>query len=321
MNNNAHRTPSRARRQPMPVRAGIVLALSLITASCGWYDSAVYGGRQGTIEYPGSASASASAPIYVVQEGDTIDSIASRFGVPASTIADRNSLKPSDKLAAGKWLEIPNARVVEQGMAPPPSGTPSSGPSTPAPTSTDGRVSSTDLPPPTGTPQSQPPKPVAGTLPPSSPSPAAGSGTAPQPVPIPTASSTPTRPAATAPRFDWPLRGSTLQGFGNRPDGQRNDGINIAAAQGATVKAAEGGTVVYVGSEVKGLGNLVLLSHAGGYVTAYAHLDRASVAKGAAVKKGQAIGTVGQTGGVSQPQLHFEIRQRNKPVDPTTLLP
>ena len=116
------------------------------------------------------------------------------------------------------------------------------------------------------------------------------------------------------------MRGTTLQGFGNRPDGQRNDGINIGAAQGTTVKAAEGGSVAYVGSEVKGLGNLVLLSHTGGYVTAYAHLDRASVTKGATVKKGQAIGTVGQSGGVSQPQLHFEIRHLNKPVDPTTLL-
>ena len=117
------------------------------------------------------------------------------------------------------------------------------------------------------------------------------------------------------------MRGTTLQGFGPRSDGQRNDGINIAAAQGATVKAAEGGTVAYVGSEVRGLGNLVLLSHPGGYVTAYAHLDQTSVRKGASVKKGQAIGTVGQSGGVSQPQLHFEIRQRNKPVDPATLLP
>ena len=122
-------------------------------------------------------------------------------------------------------------------------------------------------------------------------------------------------------RFDWPLRGATLQGFGTKPDGGRNDGINIGAAKGTAVKAAEGGSGAYVGNEVRGLGNLVLLSHPGGYVTAYAHLDQASVKKGAAVKKGQTIGTVGQTGGVTQPQLHFEIRQRNKPVDPATLLP
>jgi murein DD-endopeptidase MepM/ murein hydrolase activator NlpD len=165
---------------------------------------------------------------------------------------------------------------------------------------------------------------VSGALPPapSASAPAPGSSTAPQPVPIPSRDTAPApTPAAGSARFAWPVRGTTLQAFGTRPDGQRNDGINIAAAQGATVKAAEAGTVAYVGNEVRGLGNLVLLSHAGGYVTAYAHLDRTSVTKGAKVRKGQAIGTVGQSGGVSQPQLHFEIRQRNKPVDPTTLLP
>lgn len=305
MNKNAHRFPSRARRQPMPVRIGVALALCLTATSCGFYDGAVYGGRPGTIEYPGSGSPDAPA-IYVVQKGDTVDSVAGRFGVPASRILERNSLKSGDQLSEGRWIEIPNARVLDQATTP----TSPSGGTAPAPTSSDGRVSSTDLPPPSGGTPSPSSKP-------STPTPS--SGTAPQPVPIPSASRT--APPAAAARFDWPLRGTTLQGFGNRPDGQRNDGINIAAAQGTTVKAAEGGSVAYVGSEVRGLGNLVLLSHPGGYVTAYAHLDRAAVAKGATVKKGQAIGTVGQSGGVSQPQLHFEIRQLNKPVDPTTLLP
>jgi len=291
----------------MPVRIGVALALSLTATSCGFYDGAVYGGRPGTIEYPGSGAPADAPAIYVVQKGDTVDSVASRFGVPPSRITDRNSLKSGDKLSEGQWLEIPNARVLEQATGP-------SGSTAPPPSSSDGRVSSTDLPPPSGGTPSPPSKPTAT---PSTPAPS--SGAAPQPVPIPSASGT--APPAVSARFDWPVRGTTLQGFGNRSDGQRNDGINIAAAQGTTVKAAEGGSVAYVGSEVKGLGNLVLLSHAGGYVTAYAHLDRASVAKGATIKKGQAIGTVGQSGGVSQPQLHFEIRQRNKPVDPTTLLP
>ena len=312
MNKNAHRFPSRARRQPVPLRIGVVLALCLTTASCGWYDGAVYGGRPGTIEYPGSGAPSDAPAIYVVQKGDTVESVASRFGVPPSRITDRNSLKAGDKLSEGQWIEIPNARVLEQATV---SGTPGTAPpsSSPPPTSSDGRVSSTELPPPSGGTPAPPAKPAA-TPPASTPG-----GSAPQPVPIPSASSS-TPPAAST-RFDWPLRGTTLQGFGNRADGQRNDGINISAAQGTTVKAAESGSVAYVGSEVRGLGNLVLLSHGGGYVTAYAHLDHASVTKGATVKKGQAIGTVGQSGGVSQPQLHFEIRQRNKPVDPTTLLP
>jgi murein DD-endopeptidase MepM/ murein hydrolase activator NlpD len=112
-----------------------------------------------------------------------------------------------------------------------------------------------------------------------------------------------------------------VAGFGPRGGGQQNDGIDIAAASGTPVKAADGGTVVYSGNEVRGLGNLLLVSHTGGYITAYAHLDKMSVAKGATVKKGQTIGTVGTSGGVSEPQLHFEIRHRNKPVDPVGLLP
>jgi murein DD-endopeptidase MepM/ murein hydrolase activator NlpD len=318
MNNKAHRTPSRARPQPIPFRIGVALALCLATSSCDVYDRAVYGSRPGTIEYPGSGASAEASAIYVVQDGDTVDSVASRFGVPAATVAERNSVKPGDKLSAGQWLEIPNARVVEQAAAP--GAAPSSSTPAPPPTSSGGRVSSSDLPPPPGATQSQPPRPAAGALPPASKGPEApGAGVAPDPVPIPSAARAPA--AAGTARFDWPVRGDTLQGFGNKPDGQRNDGVNIAATRGTPVNAAENGSVAYVGSEVRGMGNLVLISHAGGYVTAYAHLDRTSVAKGATVKKGQTIGTVGQTGGVSQPQLHFEIRQRNKPVDPATLLP
>ncbi|HJQ58450.1 MAG TPA: M23 family metallopeptidase [Vineibacter sp.] len=311
MNKKALRTPSRAPRQPISLQIGVAVALCLSLTSCALYDRTVYGKRAGTVEYPGSGARADAAAIYVVRDGDTLDGIAGRFGVPASRIAERNSLRPTDKLSSGQWLEIPDARIVEQGSPPPGPGAPAPAPG-PAPTSSDGKVTSSDLPAPTGGTTAQPPRPVASALPPGSSPSATAPGAAPQPVPVP--------PAAAA-RFDWPLRGTTLQGFGAKADGGRNDGINIAAASGTPVKAAEAGTVAYVGSEVRGLGNLVLLSHAGGYVTAYAHLDKASVTKGSAVKKGQAVGTVGQTGGVSQPQLHFEIRQRNKPVDPTTLLP
>lgn len=339
MNENAHRTPSRARPQPVLPRTAVAIALCLLATSCELYDRTVFGGRPGTVEYPGSAAPPDAPAIYVVRQGDTVEGIASRFGVQPSIIAERNSLKPSDKLAEGQWLEIPNARVIEQatgpGGAPPPS-SPS-----PPPTSTGGQVASADLPPPPGATPAQPPRPVAGTLPPPASKPDTKTasappetGSAPSPVPIPMPAGSPTTAAAppasppavspppsTATRFDWPVRGTTLQAFGSRPDGQRNDGINIAAAKGTTVKAAAGGTVAYVGNEVRGLGNLVLVSHSDGYVTAYAHLDKTSVDKGATVRKGQAIGTVGQTGSVSQPQLHFEIRLRNKPVDPVTLLP
>lgn len=307
----------------MLARIGVAIALCLIATSCEMLDRTTYGGRPGTIEYPGSGATPDAGAIYVVRKGDTVDKIASQFGVPATRIIERNNLKPSQQLKEGEWLDIPNARVIDQATAPPP-GVQGNPPAAPSPGSSDGRVSSADLPPPPGGTASQPPKPVSGALPPapSASAPVPGSSTAPQPVPIPSRDTAPApTPGAGSARFAWPVRGTTLQAFGTRPDGQRNDGINIAAAQGATVKAAEAGTVAYVGNEVRGLGNLVLLSHAGGYVTAYAHLDRTSVTKGAKVRKGQAIGTVGQSGGVSQPQLHFEIRQRNKPVDPTTLLP
>jgi len=118
------------------------------------------------------------------------------------------------------------------------------------------------------------------------------------------------------PTFGWPVRGTVISGFGPKGKGLDNDGINISAPKGSPVKAAEGGMVAYAGNEMKGFGNLVLIRHEGGWVTAYAHLDRLVVAKESIVAKGDMIGTVGSTGGVSSPQLHFETRQEGKPVDP-----
>ena len=120
--------------------------------------------------------------------------------------------------------------------------------------------------------------------------------------------------------FSWPVRGRVLSTFGPKADGLHNDGINIAARAGAPVVAAENGVVVYAGNELKGFGNLLLVRHADGWMTAYAHLDKALVKKGQKVTRGQAIGTVGSTGGVSQPQLHFEIRKGTQAVDPAKFL-
>lgn len=131
-----------------------------------------------------------------------------------------------------------------------------------------------------------------------------------------------TRPAAPAPErmFDWPVKGALLAGYGSAGVGRRNDGINIAAPVGTPVRAAADGEVVYRGSELDGYGNLLLIKHADGFVTAYAHNDSMSVRKGQQVTKGQIIAKVGQTGAVSEPQLHFEIRQNLKAVDPLALL-
>jgi len=120
--------------------------------------------------------------------------------------------------------------------------------------------------------------------------------------------------------FRAPVSGRIIQGFGSTADGQRNDGINIAAPAGTPIRAAADGTVSYAGNELKGYGNLILIKHDDGFVTAYAHANSIGVARGQRVAKGDVIGTVGQTGDVDQPQLHFEVRQGMKPVDPRPLL-
>jgi len=120
--------------------------------------------------------------------------------------------------------------------------------------------------------------------------------------------------------FAWPVRGRILSTFGTKGDGTHNDGLNIAARAGAPVIAAENGLVVYSGNELRGFGNLLLLRHADGWITAYAHLDRVLVKKGQKVSRGQAIATVGSSGGVDQPQLHFEIRRGSQAVDPAKFL-
>lgn len=113
--------------------------------------------------------------------------------------------------------------------------------------------------------------------------------------------------------FRWPARGRVIAGFGANGG---NEGINIAVPEGTPVKAAEAGTVTYAGSEVKGYGNLVLIRHENGYVSAYAHNGSLNVKRGEQVKRGQVIATSGQTGNVTSPQLHFEIRKGSTPVDP-----
>jgi murein DD-endopeptidase MepM/ murein hydrolase activator NlpD len=136
-----------------------------------------------------------------------------------------------------------------------------------------------------------------------------------------TASLQPATTAAAAgdsanPEFRWPARGRVIQGFGNGG----NDGINIAVPEGTQVKAAESGVVAYAGSELKGYGNLVLIRHPNGFVTAYANNGSINVKRGDQVKRGQTIALSGQSGNVASPQLHFELRKGSKPVDPSTYL-
>jgi len=138
-----------------------------------------------------------------------------------------------------------------------------------------------------------------------------------EPEPATTASLPKQEEAGDKADFRWPARGRVISGFSGRGG---NEGINIAVPEGTPIKAAEGGTVAYAGSELKGYGNLVLIRHPNGYVSAYAHNGELKVKRGETVKRGQVVANSGQTGNVSSPQLHFELRKGSSPVDPTPYL-
>ena len=116
--------------------------------------------------------------------------------------------------------------------------------------------------------------------------------------------------------FLWPVRGELLSKFGPKPGNRRNDGINISAPIGSPVRAAENGVVAYIGNELRGYGNLLLVRHDGGWVTAYAHNSKILVERGAVVSRGEVIARVGQSGNVDKPQTHFELRRGDEAVDP-----
>lgn len=271
-------------------------------AALGACDNVIYGAREGTMEYPGSGAASGAVPTYVAKTRDTVDSIAQRYGVSSQSIIDRNKLQAPYTVQPGQTLEVPGARVVEPvgrvetttASAPPPRGA----------------VQKEQLAPPPGSSQGELPNPAK---------PAAG-----EPTPLsPAASSVTvqaTPPSGPAPRFEWPMRGKIVASYGTQ-GGQKSDGIDIATEKGAPVKAADGGTVVYAGNEVRGMGNLLLVSHANGYITAYGYNDELLVKKGDTVKKGQVIAKAGTSGGAADPRLHFEVRHGGKTLDPMTVLP
>jgi murein DD-endopeptidase MepM/ murein hydrolase activator NlpD len=120
--------------------------------------------------------------------------------------------------------------------------------------------------------------------------------------------------------FRWPVKGRVISGYGSKPGGLRNEGINIAVPEGTDVRSAEAGVVAYAGNELKGYGNLVLIRHEGGWVTAYAHNKDLFVKRGDTVKRGDVIAKAGQTGSVSSPQVHFEVRKGATAMDPMRFL-
>ncbi|MBN8995783.1 MAG: peptidoglycan DD-metalloendopeptidase family protein [Rhizobiales bacterium] len=150
--------------------------------------------------------------------------------------------------------------------------------------------------------------------------PAAPVAAAPAAAPAPTVADTADPPSANGTSFRWPVRGRIISAFGSKPNGEKNDGINLAVPEGTSVKAAEAGTVIYAGNELAGYGNLVLIRHADGWVTAYAHNSEILVKRGDKVARGQIVGKAGMSGSVNAPQVHFELRKGAKPVNPLDYL-
>jgi murein DD-endopeptidase MepM/ murein hydrolase activator NlpD len=122
-------------------------------------------------------------------------------------------------------------------------------------------------------------------------------------------------------RFDWPVRGPVLRGFGSFSSGQRNDGINIGAERGSPITAAADGVVAYVGQDIPAYGTLILLRHGDGWISAYGYADSIAVTRGQKVVRGQTIAKSGVSPYNPEPQLHFEIRNGRKPVNPLNYLP
>jgi murein DD-endopeptidase MepM/ murein hydrolase activator NlpD len=285
---------------------------------------------------------------YRAVAGDTVGRVAERFNVSTGSLIAANGLKPPYRLAPGQRLAIPGARASvydpDLAVTPPASSAPtvldgssSSGSGTAASPSwqnpaTGGSIAIEELAPAAGGNATS--KTASATTPTAQSDQSAPAANetddvaivpAPQPeaaVPQQAPSSEPEQtaaiPDATAAdgRFAWPLLGKVVSRFGAKLGGQHNDGINIAAKAGTKVLAADGGVVAYAGNELRGFGNLLLVRHADGWITAYAHNEKLLVKKGDKVARGQPIALVGQTGNVDSPQLHFEIRRGSDPVDP-----
>jgi murein DD-endopeptidase MepM/ murein hydrolase activator NlpD len=252
---------------------------------------------------------------HVVQPGDTLYSISRRYGVDASTLAHSNNLQPPSVVKLGQTLVLPAPVQPEPQVAaaalPSPKPTPAAQPDgAPAPPSW-----AAPQPPQQQPPQQLPAAPVQ-------------QAAAPEPMPSPPAAAPSRPPAAEEPApapppgkgFVWPVHGRLLAGFGPAAGGTHNDGVNIAAPVGTPIGAADDGLVAYAGNELRGFGNLVLLKHAGGWMTAYAHCASIAVKKGDKVRRGQTIARVGESGTVNEPQLHFELRRGSRALDPTGYL-
>ncbi len=246
---------------------------------------------------------------YVVKPGDSLYVIARANKVPFMELQQVNGIADPKKVMPGTTLKVPAGTVAVAEVQ-----------------STAGELAPTAVAPVVAAPTEAAPVAPRVSQQPAQPTiinsgaPAATTGTAVKGDKIAAAAPQAAPQAAGSTKLRWPANGKIIAGFGGRPDGTHNDGINLSVPLGTEVHAAENGVVAYAGSELKGYGNLVLVRHDNGWVTAYAHNDEMLVKRGDKVKRGQVIGKAGKTGTVDQPQVHFELRQGSKPVDPTPFM-
>jgi murein DD-endopeptidase MepM/ murein hydrolase activator NlpD len=265
---------------------------------------------------PAPSGAASSAIAYRVQAGDTVYGVARRFAVPVRGVIDANTLRPPYRLRVGQVLRVPSPRRHRVQAGDTVYGVARRYGVDPSQIVSLNRIAA----------------PYAIAPGQSLALPAASPAAAPIPSSLATRSlatpsqATPSQAAIPAPppragsKFLWPVQGRTIAAYGRKKDGLHNDGINIAAPRGATVRAADNGVVAYVGNELRGFGNLILVRHAGGWVTAYAHNQNFLVSRGQTVTRGQPIARIGSSGNVATPQLHFEIRKGTRSVDPRRYL-
>lgn len=228
---------------------------------------------------------------HVVKKGDTLYSLSRQYGVDVKTLAANNDIEAPYTLIIGQRLAI-NGR--KSGYSTPTTSVARNNTSTPAAY-----------------------RPVVTANATATPAPAVKTNAATSTAK--TSSSTNVSKYRKT-KFAWPVKGAICSRYGTIGKGRANDGINIKAPLGTAVKAADKGTIAYAGNELKGFGNLILVRHDDGWITAYAHNEKLLVKKGQAVARGEKIATVGTTGGVNTPQLHFEVRAGKNPVNPTLYL-
>jgi len=310
------------------ISRAFALVAVLTVSACGWasISNDARGPRSTNAPRAYGNDAFINATAVTVGRGDTVYSIARRHKLSPRDVIDANGLTPPYELTVGQRLKLPQGRIHTvqggeyialiakryradtftlariNGLRPPYTIFP--GQKLRIPRSGDGAANVQ---------VASRPKSTLWVKPQSNPKPSKTITSKPTAKPK---AQVPQPPARSGGKFSWPLQGRILSNYGSKEKGLQNDGVNIAAARGTTVKASENGVVAYAGNEIRGFGNLLLIKHDGGWVTAYAHNDTLLVKRGDKVARGQNISKVGSTGSVTTPQLHFELRKGSNAVDP-----